>query len=394
MSVSGARPSRSLPQAVALVPALTALAFLLAVTALTVSPRQAALMLVAVGLGVALYHGALGFTAHWRHWVANREGAGVRLQLWIVGLGSLAFFPLIGGWLPGFDAGGAVAPLGLPLLSGAFLFGIGMQLANGCGSGTLYTLGGGSTKMLLTLGAFIGGSLLATFHLHLWWALPQMGGVSLVRELGVPGALLAQALVIGALFALVRRLERPSRYLEAPRTTALVTGPWPPLVAASVLVGLAVVVFLLSGQPWSVTFAFALWGGKLYEALGFDLAQVPFWSAGWAQAALDETILRNATSVTDLGVIAGALLAAIAAGRFRPTLRIAPGHALAALVGGLAMGYGARLAYGCNIGAFLGGTMSGSLHGWLWLASALPGIWLGIKLRPLFGLAVEHPATD
>jgi uncharacterized membrane protein YedE/YeeE len=52
------------------------------------------------------------------------------------------------------------------------------------------------------------------------------------------------------------------------------------------------------------------------------------------------------------------------------------------------MGYGARLAYGCNIGALLGGTMSGSLHGWVWLAAALAGMWLGVKLRPKFGLAV------
>jgi hypothetical protein len=27
-----------------------------------------------------------------------------------------------------------------------------------------------------------------------------------------------------------------------------------------------------------------------------------------------------------------------------------------------------------------------SLHGWLWIACALPGTWLGVHLRPLFGL--------
>ena len=43
---------------------------------------------------------------------------------------------------------------------GAFVFGIGMQLGGGCASGTLYTVGGGSTRMLATLGAFIVGSLL------------------------------------------------------------------------------------------------------------------------------------------------------------------------------------------------------------------------------------------
>jgi uncharacterized membrane protein YedE/YeeE len=60
---------------------------------------------------------------------------------------------------------------------------------------------------------------------------------------------------------------------------------------------------------------------------------------------------------------------------------------LAAVIGGLLLGYGARLAYGCNIGALFSGIASGSLHGWLWLAAALPGAVLGVRLRPVFGLS-------
>ena len=51
------------------------------------------------------------------------------------------------------------------------------------------------------------------------------------------------------------------------------------------------------------------------------------------------------------------------------------------------MGYGARLGFGCNIGAMVGGIASGSLHGWLWLATAFVGSMLTIPLRPRwFGL--------
>jgi hypothetical protein len=56
------------------------------------------------------------------------------------------------------------------------------------------------------------------------------------------------------------------------------------------------------------------------------------------------------------------------------------------VLGGLLLGYGARIAYGCNIGAFISGVASGSLHGWLWIAAALPGTWLGIHLRRRFGM--------
>jgi hypothetical protein len=53
------------------------------------------------------------------------------------------------------------------------------------------------------------------------------------------------------------------------------------------------------------------------------------------------------------------------------------------------MGVGARLGFGCNIGAFVGGVASGSLHGWVWFAAALGGCAVGIRLRPLFGLSRE-----
>ena len=55
---------------------------------------------------------------------------------------------------------------------------------------------------------------------------------------------------------------------------------------------------------------------------------------------------------------------------------------MVAVVGGLSMGYGARLAYGCNIGAFFSGVASTSLHGWVWILAAIPGNIVGLRLRP------------
>ena len=51
------------------------------------------------------------------------------------------------------------------------------------------------------------------------------------------------------------------------------------------------------------------------------------------------------------------------------------------------MGYGARIAFGCNIGAFFSGVASTSLHGWVWIVSALAGTVVGIRLRGVFGMA-------
>jgi uncharacterized membrane protein YedE/YeeE len=59
---------------------------------------------------------------------------------------------------------------------------------------------------------------------------------------------------------------------------------------------------------------------------------------------------------------------------------------LVALVGGLLLGYGARLAFGCNVGAYFSGIASTSLHGWVWLAGALLGTPIGVMLRRRSGV--------
>jgi uncharacterized membrane protein YedE/YeeE len=58
------------------------------------------------------------------------------------------------------------------------------------------------------------------------------------------------------------------------------------------------------------------------------------------------------------------------------------------------MGIGARLAGGCNIGAYLSGVSQGSLSGWAWGALALGGTFVGVRLRPLFGLANPKPSDS
>ena len=54
------------------------------------------------------------------------------------------------------------------------------------------------------------------------------------------------------------------------------------------------------------------------------------------------------------------------------------------MLGGLLMGYGARLAGGCNIGALFSGVASLSLSGWVFAAFLLIGAWIGSKLLAKF----------
>ena len=109
--------------------------------------------------------------------------------------------------VPGYS--GFSAPLGFPLVAGAALFGLGMQLGNGCGSGTLYAAGGGSRRMWIVLPAFCAGGVIGTLILPAAVALPALPEVVLPDRLGAWGGLAATLLLGAGLIALVVGLSVP-----------------------------------------------------------------------------------------------------------------------------------------------------------------------------------------
>ena len=363
----------------------------------TVNGRQAALYVVGALLGITLYHAAFGFTSAWRVFIADGRGAGLRAQMVMLAVGVALFFPaLADGSLFGMPVTGLVSPAGTSVVVGAFLFGIGMQLGGGCASGTLYTVGGGSTRMIVTLVAFIVGSVVATAHMPFWTALPSLQPISLVKSLGVGPALALNWIVFAAIAALTVVIERRrhgrlvAAHTQPPHASPWLHGPWPLMAGAIALAALNFVTLALSGRPWGITSAFALWGAKAASTVGVDVASWPYWASKANATALAAPVSRDVTSVMDIGIVLGAMLAAALAGRYAPVWRVPLRSLVAAIVGGLLLGYGARLAYGCNIGAYFSGIVSGSLHGWLWLVAAFFGNVVGTRLGPAFGLEVER----
>lgn len=355
--------------------------------------RQALLFLIGAGLGITLFHASFGFTGGWRQFVRKQRSASVRAQLLLLAFISLLFFPILGHLFPQVNVSAALGPVSISVLVGAFMFGTGMQLGGGCGSGTLFTVGGGQVRMLITLVFFIAGTVLGTAHLPWWLALPNFGKISLINSLGWMPALLLQALVLGALYLLVATLERRRHgtleSLGAGRqqlsfSERLMFGPWTLWWGVAGLTVLSLLTLLVAGHPWSITFAFGLWGAKIWTALGGDVSMWSYWSSGYPAVALNRSVLADTTSLMDFGIILGAVLAAGLAGRFAPPGKLKRNVVLTAVLGGLLLGYGARLAFGCNIGGMLAGIVSGSVHGWLWLVAGFLGSMLGVRLRRLF----------
>jgi uncharacterized protein len=352
--------------------------------------RQAALFVVGLSAGVILYHAAFGFTAAWREVASTGRGAGLRAQMIMLAVTVLVFTPLIAqGEMFGMNVRGSVAPINVAVICGAFMFGLGMQLGGGCASGTLFTAGGGNTRMLITLAAFIAGSLIGTWQWQLWQGVPGVPPFALSQNFGIVGGIALSLLMFAAVWfaTILYEKKRHGAVVTEPRSGfSLFRGPWPLVAGALALVLVQVATMLLAGRPWGVTSAFALWGAKLATGVGMDVSSWAYWSRSGPAASLDQSIFSDITSVMNIGIMLGALIAAGLARKFSPSKNLPKGHVLAAIIGGLLLGYGARIAFGCNIGAYFSGIGSTSMHGWLWFAAAFAGSVLGTKLRPKFGL--------
>lgn len=355
--------------------------------------RQAALFAVGLGAGLVLYHAAFGFTSAWRKLTVHGDSSGVRAQVVMLGVTAAIFLPLLaGGEFLGTEMSPSNRPLGLSVIVGAFVFGVGMQLGGGCASGTLFTVGGGSVRMLATLAAFVAGSVLGALHRPSWEQAPGLEPFSLLGEFGLVGALSTTALLLIVVWVGSIRFEQSRNrdvrsIVSGTQSFSWFQGPWPLVAGAVGLAAVNIATLVLAGRPWGVTSGFALWGSKFVAILGVDVASWGYWQSPANAAALEGSVFANITSVMNFGIILGALIAAGLAGRYAPTWRVPARSLFAAVLGGILLGYGARIAYGCNIGAFFSGVSSSSLHGWLWLVAAFAGSEIGTRMRPWFGLA-------
>ncbi|MBH0228877.1 YeeE/YedE family protein [Halobacillus yeomjeoni] len=362
------------------------------------SITQGVLFIIGIAFGLTLLHARFGFTSAFRRLLSVGNIQGLQSHILMLAVATTLFGIILstGFSFTGSGPQGYVFPVGLSVVAGSFMFGIGMQMGSGCASGTLYTVGGGKSSMILTLLGFIGGSVLGAYHIAFWRGLPSLPAISLAESTGFGyfGGWIVQMLIFAGIYGITLKIARkknPPKMKPLATTTGfkkLWRGAWPLLVAAVILGGLNALTLSIRGNPWGITSAFALWGSKFLQFLGIDVSSWTYWQGN--TEALQQTVLADSTSVMNFGIILGAFIAAAFQGNFNPG-KIKPGIAAASIVGGVLMGYGARLAFGCNIGAYFGGIASFSLHGWVWMIMALAGTYTALFIRPLFGLKNPSP---
>lgn len=159
---------------------------------------------------------------------------------------------------------------------------------------------------------------------------------------------------------------------------------WTYVVGAVLLSLFQIVTLATTGEPWGVSGVFANWGAWLYRAVGGSVDKWYYFSSDGAQATLNAGLLNDPSSIRNLGLIFGALLATLLASQFKIKKIKSKKQLVAATLGGLMMGYGARIGFGCNIGALYSGIASLSLSGWVFAAFLFLGAIVGSKILVKF----------
>lgn len=341
-----------------------------------VSIRQSLLFILGIGLGAVLAGARFGFTTGWRNLIEQRDASGVFAQLLLLAIAAAFSMPLLASFPTELSA--ALGPPSISLLIGALVFGCTMQIADGCGSGTLYKAGLGIPLNMAILPVFALGSFLGSAHLDWWLDLGHLQPVGLVEEVGLSGAL---GLTYLGLIALGLAAFFWSKTSALPRSVFNKT-----LFIAAILIALlAVLNLVIAGQPWGVVYGFGLWAAKIAQATQlFDPTINAFWSQPVNATALEQSVFLDLTSITNIGILAGALWI-FSRNKTGKASKLNTQQWVVGIIAGFLLGYSSRLAFGCNVGAMVSGISTGSIHGWIWVVMAFLGSLIGVRVRRYFG---------
>lgn len=256
------------------------------------------------------------------------------------------------------------------VLLGGLLFGLGMVLANSCGARALVLLGGGNLRSLVVL-VCLGLAAQATLTGVLAPLRTQLQTLGVVSP---PAPDLAQAMAQWLGWAL-----GPTALWTAGLLALALAGfalrPAPgrntlPALASAAVIG------LLVAAGWWIT---AHVGADPFDPL-------PLTSLSFVAPTGDSLLylMLSTGRPADFGValVAGTCLGALALALAGKTFRIesftSTPRLLAAIAGGVCMGFGGVLALGCSIGQGLAGFSTLALASFAALAAIVAGIALGL----------------
>ncbi|BDR71522.1 transporter [Clostridium tetani] len=305
--------------------------------------------------------------------------------------------------IPGSDY---VEPANLATILGGIVFGIGMMLGGGCASGTLTDAGEGEGRGLIVLFFFCTGALWGAHDMP-WWK--QSIFFQVKKQLYLPdifgymGTIIISLLGYLCIYIIAKKYEdkrrrentlsleqyadwekelsQPAEYKFFSRETyhKFFVKRWSYYTGAVCIMIMFVTILVTTGTSWGVTAVFAEWAGWFYQSLGLiDISTWP-WFEGM-MPTMKAGFFNDPGSMRNAGILIGALISPLLAGRFSFKKGFKLRDVVFYAIGGLMMGYGARIALGCNVGALYSGLSNMSLSGWAFLPSLTIGGILGVNL--------------
>lgn len=358
-----------------------------------------------LGMGFVIQRGRLCFAASFRDLFVNGRGELMRAVLLGLMVATVAFAALMARMVPDPSLGELapkvhVWPLGMNVFVGGVSFGLGMVLAGGCVSGTLWRIGEGYVGSVLALAGILLGLEIAALTWNWWWELSMSRAplVWLPNLLGYVGSWLIVTATLALLYVATlwweaRKAGPDIRLASGPSVIAVSFGQrlralwervfiqaWPASAAAVALALLNVTAFAFD-HPLGVTGELSAWTSRIFGLLGIypaHLAGLDQFS-GCNLVDAPPGLLTN-TFMLDFGLVFGAFAASVMAAEFKVRVPRQPVRYLQSLVGGGLMGYGAGIALGCTIGAFFSAIPSLGLNGWLFAVGLLGGAFIGAKI--------------
>lgn len=353
-------------------------------------------VLAGATFGVLLQRSRFCFFCILRELFEERDARGALGILAALAIGSIGYLVVMQPWLPDPSAGrlppdAHIGPVSWVLVAGGLSFGLGMTLSGSCISAHLYRLGEGSTLAPFALLGAVGGFVLGFISWH-WLYVGTLATAPVVwlpAKLGYGGAAALQAtLLLGLALLLLLRMRRPGTPLAA----AAVQSPGPdellrrvfvlrwPTWLGGIGVGMLGFFAYLRTAPLGVTAELGSRARTLAEGFGWipnRLAGLDGF-AGCGTVVIEALMTPNGVFV--LALVAGSLAAGVASGSFRP--RAYPWRRyLAAILGGVLMGWGAMVALGCTVGVLLSGISAFALSGWVFAVTVVLAVFLSLPLR-------------
>ncbi|MFQ5858053.1 MAG: YeeE/YedE family protein [Anaerolineae bacterium] len=381
--------------------AVIAAAGVILLAAVRIEKEMAIFWLFGLAFGFVLQKSRFCFASAFRDIFLLRHGRVMKGLLAGLAVATVGFALIMSNFVPNPRLGflppeAHIMPLGLSIVVGGLLFGLGMVVAGGCVSGSIYRMGEGYVASWVAFLGIMAGLLTASYTWNWWWRfqISRAPRLWLPAWFGHGGAVVVTLIGLGLVYLLVLwwesrgglvipefHPEREEGETFAEKLNAslrsLFVDSWTATRGGLALGALNVFLYI-SHHPWGITGEIGRWSNGFANWLGIGAGKLEGTDtlAGCAIVSPDGSLLNHMLFLV-VGMVVGSLIAALLAHEFKIRIPRSRTRYVQASGGGLVMGYGAGIAMGCTIGGFFSAIPSLAVNGWVFGLALAVGAFLG-----------------